>query len=72
MKENKSLNSPCLNCTERVLMCHNTCEKYKQFKQNKEDIRTARAEFLSERSIVVESANRQRKARSSTGKFYKY
>jgi hypothetical protein len=72
MNENKSLIPPCKECTGRVMMCHDTCDRYKQFKQNKENVKTARAEFLSERSIVVESANRQRKRRNSIGKFHRY
>ena len=26
---------PCYQCTERCVGCHGTCEKYKQFVQNK-------------------------------------
>lgn len=29
-----SIKSPCLNCINRSINCHSTCESYKSFRQN--------------------------------------
>lgn len=31
--------SACLNCKERIIGCHQNCEKYKQYKQYLETIK---------------------------------
>lgn len=38
---NKS-NAPCLNCTERHLRCHDSCDRYKAFKADEH----AKKEYL--------------------------
>lgn len=35
-------NSPCKNCSDRVVGCHDTCDKYKQFKQEVTQYREAK------------------------------
>jgi hypothetical protein len=32
-----NFNSPCLNCMERQLGCHSSCEKYKKARENYEE-----------------------------------
>ena len=27
------MNAPCLDCKDRVLKCHSTCERYKEYRQ---------------------------------------
>lgn len=36
--------SPCKGCEKRVLRCHSTCEAYKAYTQEREEIRRGRAE----------------------------
>jgi hypothetical protein len=33
------LHNHCRNCTERVVGCHSTCDKYKKFKEELEVVR---------------------------------
>jgi hypothetical protein len=60
---NPKLVAPCMECKKRYPICHDSCEGYKQFKQNKEEVKTSRAEFMKERSIMVESVTRRNKHR---------
>ena len=32
-------NKPCLNCEDRTITCHSTCEKYKAFRERLDLIR---------------------------------
>lgn len=34
--------APCKGCSDRVLHCHSTCTKYKQYKERTEQQRSAR------------------------------
>lgn len=36
----------CLNCKDRVIGCHATCEKYAKFKERGDQIKKARLEEL--------------------------
>lgn len=40
---------PCKECTGRILMCHDTCEKYKHFKQVNADIEKERAIYKNKK-----------------------
>jgi hypothetical protein len=42
-------------------MCHDFCDRYKEFKQNKSDVQAARTEFMNKRSIKAESVSRGKK-----------
>ena len=33
------MNAPCKGCTDRYLMCHSNCEKYKQYKLENERVK---------------------------------
>lgn len=33
-------NRPCLNCTDRKPGCHSTCERYKDFQKQHEEIKS--------------------------------
>lgn len=33
------INRPCLNCTDRKLGCHGSCERYKEFQEKNEEIK---------------------------------
>ena len=37
-------NGCCLNCTERKIGCHATCEKYLEYAQSRKDLSKARFE----------------------------
>lgn len=61
MNLNKSLTPPCKNCLERHQMCHDLCDRYKQFKENKANVQAARTEFMNKRTIGLESVSRGKK-----------
>ena len=42
---------PCLNCSQRVLGCHDTCNKYKQYKEINIAVSKARNEDKRKISI---------------------
>lgn len=56
-----NINSPCQTCTGRIIMCHDSCDKYKQYKATQEDVKTKRTNYMAERSVAVESVLRQSK-----------
>ncbi len=34
-----NLKTPCMDCTDRHIACHSECDKYKEFKENNEQIK---------------------------------
>lgn len=38
-------NSPCLGCKQRIFNCHDTCDKYLNFKATNEKISQARIKY---------------------------
>lgn len=52
---------PCKDCPDRVLGCHDTCEKYQEFKAYREKIIQARAEEAKRRGIIIEQTLRNMK-----------
>ena len=59
---------PCMNCTERVLKCHGTCERYIKYA---EDLRVKNANIAEQRKQGLERASYvigiQRKQRKRLG-----
>lgn len=51
--------APCYNCTKRNPPCHDTCEKYKEFKGELKEIKETEKLFNYGRSVVIESSLRQ-------------
>jgi hypothetical protein len=51
MTLNNKLISPCKDCTVRVLLCHDSCNTYREFKSNREQVQAARQDFLKTRSM---------------------
>ena len=48
-----SLSAPCKDCGDRVIGCHSTCEKYKQFaSERKEYVRKVKACRRKDREYV--------------------
>ena len=45
------MKNPCLNCEERVLRCHATCEKYKEFTDEGDAIKKARYDYVMHNRI---------------------
>ena len=45
------MKSPCLNCEERKLKCHTTCEKYKEFTDEGDAIKKARYDYVMRNRI---------------------
>lgn len=60
--------SPCKDCTNRDFLCHSDCTSYKEYKGKIQAIKEGRANFLKERSIVVESVQRQIKHKNHSKK----
>ena len=40
------INSPCLDCTDRVLGCHSSCERYREFGQELERVAKQREKYI--------------------------
>jgi len=64
MNIQNNIKSPCMQCTARVLMCHDSCENYTSYKQTCASISEERNNFNSLRGIAVDSSIRQRKHKS--------
>ena len=39
------MNSPCYNCDEKYIGCHDSCEKYREYKSNIDEINQAKREY---------------------------
>lgn len=39
------MKAPCKDCRDRVLKCHDSCEKYKAFKAERQDILDKRQKY---------------------------
>lgn len=52
--------SPCKDCAERHTACHDTCEKYNNFKVENNKIKTARYEKYREECYAFESVARHK------------
>lgn len=63
---------PCKDCTDRVLHCHSTCERYKQYKeaieQNKAELNERKAENDFAYSVKREVRKRYNKRRAKDKK----
>lgn len=53
------LKAPCKNCKNRVLGCHSTCEKYKEFYELNEQ-RKAEQDKAREIDLVLHSYNKSK------------
>lgn len=51
---------PCHNCPDRAEGCHATCERYKEYEREREQIRDARQEFNKRVSWDIESLRRRK------------
>ena len=56
-------NVPCRYCEQRVLGCHDRCEKYLEYKHEREQILEARRERREVDSHVIGVLRRQQKRR---------
>ena len=57
------MNAPCLECDKRYLGCHDSCEKYKEFRQAVEDFRRMRQKSRDITHALQQSAIRRCKSR---------
>ena len=55
--------SPCLNCNNRELICHDSCIRYSDFKVINEEIKEARATYSNSKWIYINSIARSKKYR---------
>ncbi len=65
---------PCVNCTERHLACHDSCEKYKGWQAENDKIKAAKQKAIHEIGVSKElAANRcaSRKKHGNNGKYRK-
>lgn len=56
-------NVPCRYCESRVLGCHDRCDKYIEYKRERERIREARARDVDPSGHIVECLRKQKKRR---------
>lgn len=54
------LHSPCKNCGERILHCHETCTKYLEYYEANEKVKAERTKAKKERDLLFRP-NKQRK-----------
>nr|DAS64959.1 MAG TPA: hypothetical protein [Caudoviricetes sp.] len=54
------LHSPCKNCEERILHCHETCTKYLEYYEANENVKAERIKAKKERDLLFRK-NKQRK-----------
>ena len=54
------LHSPCKNCEERILHCHETCGKYLEYYEANEKVKAERTKAKKERDLLFRP-NKQRK-----------
>ena len=47
-------NAPCRGCEDRVVGCHSTCPRYKEFKDGVEQLRQQRCEFLKWNDVLTD------------------
>ena len=56
-------NVPCRYCEQRVLGCHDRCEKYLEYKREREQISAARRDAIDVNGHVIEVMRNQKKRR---------
>lgn len=56
-------NVPCRYCEQRVLGCHDRCEKYLEYKREREQISEARRDETDVNGHVVDVVRNQKKRR---------
>lgn len=54
------LHSPCKNCEERILHCHETCTKYLEYYEANEKVKAERVKAKKEKDLLFRP-NKQRK-----------
>lgn len=57
-----NLKNPCFQCLNRTETCHGTCEKYKEFRLQK-DIENAKIRKLKEKDNITFNPLKQKKQR---------
>lgn len=55
--------TPCQNCTERHPGCHGECERYKEMKQEREELHKARDDYFEDKRGIHVPYQRKRKKR---------
>lgn len=53
------MNSPCYNCTDKEITCHDYCPEYMIYKKKMSDIKKVRDQSTISRSIFIESTLRK-------------
>ena len=53
--------SPCCGCTERFTACHDSCDRYKNWKAEAERIKAVRKSYLQEQNMIFEEEKRRSK-----------
>ena len=46
-------NSPCMGCSDRIVGCHTSCDKYRKYKELNEELRIKRRNASSDRAMIV-------------------
>ena len=56
--------SPCLNCEDRSILCHDSCNKYKSYRDKADRVKKARRKELDADGYVVNNIYKFKKARN--------
>ena len=56
----KRIIAPCYKCNDRLINCHGTCEKYKEYREFKDMIKEKRLNELRLKSAYIESINKNK------------
>lgn len=57
------MKAPCFNCPERHTLCHSTCKKYLQFREDRQRIGNARQKALYINDYFTDAVNKSVKLR---------
>lgn len=58
---------PCYNCPDRQMKCHDRCERYKDYQDDRETIRTAKKQVYSIDGYFNDSITKSRKIKRLHG-----
>lgn len=58
-------NAPCKDCTDRIVGCHSTCEKYKLFRSDLDDLNHSKRLENFEYKLTIERVLSRKKSRGN-------
>lgn len=55
------MNAPCMNCSDRFIGCHSSCDKYSKYKTRSEEIQNNRKKELLPNIYIKKEVERSKK-----------